>query len=121
LGLPELIKESSEEVEADDIKDEELLEKLREMGHPAKLFGESHKQRLRRFRKLGIVMTTGPYSYVFGAGGREGYEGGKGPRGRRRQEVSVQAVGFLLHDGLDRVGVCSGEGEERHICKQGGI
>jgi len=60
LGLPELIKETSEEVEADDIKDEELFEKLRSMGHPAKLFGESHKQRLRRFRKLGTVMTTGP-------------------------------------------------------------
>jgi pre-mRNA-splicing factor 18 len=60
LGLPELIKETSEEVDADDIKDEELLEKLREMGQPAKLFGESHKQRLRRFRKLGVVMTTGP-------------------------------------------------------------
>jgi pre-mRNA-splicing factor 18 len=60
LGLPELVKETSEEVEADDIKDEELFEKLRAMGHPAKLFGESHKQRLRRFRKLGIVVTTGP-------------------------------------------------------------
>jgi pre-mRNA-splicing factor 18 len=58
LGLPELVKETSEEVEVDDIKDEELVEKLREMGHPAKLFGESHKQRLKRFRKLGIVMTT---------------------------------------------------------------
>jgi len=60
LGLPELIKETSEEVDADDIKDEELVEKLREMGQPITLFGESHKQRLRRFRKLGIVMTTGP-------------------------------------------------------------
>merc|ERR1711939_911390 len=55
LGLPELIKETSEEVDADDIKDEELVEKLREMGQPITLFGESHKQRLRRFRKLGIV------------------------------------------------------------------
>ncbi|CZR54370.1 related to potassium channel regulatory factor [Phialocephala subalpina] len=60
LGLPELVKETSEEVEVDDIKDDELIEKLREMGQPATLFGESHKQRLRRFRKLGIVMTTGP-------------------------------------------------------------
>jgi len=60
LGLPELVKEASEEVEVDDIPDEELIEKLRAMGHPAKLFGESHKQRLRRFRKLGIIMTTGP-------------------------------------------------------------
>ena len=58
LGLPELVKEIKEEVEVDDIEDEELVEKLREMGHPAKLFGESHKQRLRRFRKLGVIMTT---------------------------------------------------------------
>lgn len=57
LGLPELVKETSEEVEVDDIKDEELVEKLRAMGQPAKLFGESHKLRLRRYRKLGIVMT----------------------------------------------------------------
>lgn len=60
LGLPELVTETSEEVDADDVKDEELVEKLREMGQPVTLFGESHKQRLRRFRKLGIVMTTGP-------------------------------------------------------------
>lgn len=60
LGLPELIKEVSEEVEKDDIEDEELVSKLREMGHPAKLFGESHKQRLRRYKKVSIVMTTGP-------------------------------------------------------------
>jgi pre-mRNA-splicing factor 18 len=60
LGLPELVKENSEEVEADDVEDEELVEKLRAMGEPSKLFGESHKQRLKRFRKLGIIMTTGP-------------------------------------------------------------
>jgi pre-mRNA-splicing factor 18 len=59
LGLPELIKEVEEEVEEDDVKEEELVEKLREMGQPIKLFGESHKQRVRRFRKLGIVITTG--------------------------------------------------------------
>ncbi|CAD6442729.1 00b04c3b-4eb2-413b-a9da-5963cb0c5c1f [Sclerotinia trifoliorum] len=60
LGLPELVKQHVEEVEEDDIPDEELILKLREMGHPAKLFAESHKQRLRRYRKLGVVMTTGP-------------------------------------------------------------
>lgn len=61
LGLPELIKENSEEtVEEDDIGDEELVEKLRSMGEPSRLFGENHKQRLKRFRKLGIVMTRGP-------------------------------------------------------------
>lgn len=60
LGLPELVKEESVEMDEDDIPDEELVEKLRAMGHPAKLFGESHKQRLKRFKKLGIVMTKGP-------------------------------------------------------------
>ncbi|KAH8815709.1 hypothetical protein F5884DRAFT_190050 [Xylogone sp. PMI_703] len=61
LGLPELVKEDSAEIaKEDDIEDEELLEKLRAMGEPAKLFGESHKQRLRRYRKLGTVMTNGP-------------------------------------------------------------
>ena len=60
LGLPELVKESSEEVVVDDIKDEELIELLRAKGHPAKLFGESHKERLARYRKVSIVMTTGP-------------------------------------------------------------
>lgn len=60
LGLPELVKDTTEEVDPDDIPDEELVEKLREMGAPSKLFGETHKQCLRRYRKLGIVMTTGP-------------------------------------------------------------
>lgn len=57
LGLPELVKASSEEVEVDDIGDEVLVERLREMGQPVTLFGESHRLRLRRYRKLGVVMT----------------------------------------------------------------
>lgn len=61
LGLPELIQEEeADDVIEDDVVEEELVEKLREMGQPVKLFGESHKQRVKRFRKLGIVMTTGP-------------------------------------------------------------
>jgi pre-mRNA-splicing factor 18 len=60
LGLPELVKEESVEVDEDDINDDELFQKLRAMGEPVKLFGETHKQRLRRFRKLGTVMTKGP-------------------------------------------------------------
>jgi len=61
LGLPELVeKEAEEEVLEDDIPDAELAEKLRAMGEPVMLFGESHKQRLRRFRRLGTVMTKGP-------------------------------------------------------------
>jgi pre-mRNA-splicing factor 18 len=60
LGLPELVKEEIEEVKEGDLKDEELVEKLRAMGEPAKLFGENHKQRSRRFRRLGVVMANGP-------------------------------------------------------------
>ena len=61
LGLPELVDEGvKEEVDKDDIPDAELIEKLRGMGEPARLFGETHKARLRRFRKLGVVMTKGP-------------------------------------------------------------
>lgn len=60
LGLPELVKETSEEVpEADDVEGEELVRRLREMGEPARLFGESHKQRLRRWKKASIVVTKG--------------------------------------------------------------
>lgn len=61
VGLPELVeKEEEEEVDADDIVDGELVEKLREIGEPARLFGENHRQRLRRFRRLATVMTKGP-------------------------------------------------------------
>jgi pre-mRNA-splicing factor 18 len=61
LGLPELVEEGQkEEVVEDDVPEEELVEKLRKMGEPAILFGESHKARLKRFRKLGVVMTKGP-------------------------------------------------------------
>src|SRR5271167_242949 len=50
LGLPELVEQEGKgEVEKDDIPDDELVEKLREMGEPAKVFGETHKMRLRRF------------------------------------------------------------------------
>ncbi|PTB66554.1 hypothetical protein BBK36DRAFT_1201598 [Trichoderma citrinoviride] len=66
LGLPELVKgeengsgkEGSPAV--DDIPDDELIQKLRELGQPAKLFGESHAGRLRRYKKLTTVVTQGP-------------------------------------------------------------
>ncbi|KAK1237865.1 hypothetical protein MKX08_002444 [Trichoderma sp. CBMAI-0020] len=65
LGLPELVKgdENGDEKNgdaADDIPDDELIEKLRALGHPAKLFGESHAARLRRHKKLTTVLTKGP-------------------------------------------------------------
>jgi len=71
IGLPELerkdagregtpLKEGEE-----DIADDELRVKLRELDEPRLLFGETHIQRLRRYRKLiaralAPVMTRGP-------------------------------------------------------------
>ncbi|KAL1980711.1 hypothetical protein VTN96DRAFT_3628 [Rasamsonia emersonii] len=61
LGLPELPPRSDsttsrEETPAaeneEDMDEEEVIRKLREMGEPARLFGESHKGRVRRYRRL---------------------------------------------------------------------
>ncbi|KZF23961.1 hypothetical protein L228DRAFT_227812 [Xylona heveae TC161] len=38
--------------EDEDIPDDELVSKLRELSEPVTLFGESHKQRVRRYRRL---------------------------------------------------------------------
>lgn len=66
LGLPELVKGEDNGTAkdggsaADDIPDDELVRKLRELGQPARLFGESHAGRLKRYRKLTTVVTQGP-------------------------------------------------------------
>ncbi|KAI2782940.1 hypothetical protein F4815DRAFT_411335 [Daldinia loculata] len=68
LGLPELSKEdgsSSREgstgAEGDeDIPEEALVSKLRELGQPATLFGETHRAKLKRYRRLTTVVTAGP-------------------------------------------------------------
>lgn len=65
LGLPELVKASSEDVAEveegmEDIPDEELATKLRALGEPAMLFGEGHVARMRRYRRLTTVVTKGP-------------------------------------------------------------
>lgn len=59
LGLPELPPNGTNSKEGtpledgeEDIPEEGLLMKLRELGEPAVLFGESHRARLRRYRKL---------------------------------------------------------------------
>ncbi|TGJ81660.1 hypothetical protein E0Z10_g7086, partial [Xylaria hypoxylon] len=44
----------------EDIPDEELAAKLRELGEPAKLFGETHRAQLKRYRRLTTVITAGP-------------------------------------------------------------
>jgi pre-mRNA-splicing factor 18 len=55
LGLPELPARgetpTSEDAE-EDIDEEELTKKLRELEEPARLFGENHRARLRRYRRL---------------------------------------------------------------------
>ncbi|MCJ1308467.1 mRNA splicing protein prp18 [Agyrium rufum] len=69
LGLPEIPPSNANGdkddavPEAEDISEAELLTKLRSLAVPAILFGETHKQRLRRYRALTIVapvMTNGP-------------------------------------------------------------
>lgn len=64
LGLPEVPPSRPESADGsskegtplaedeDDIDDDELIRKLREMDEPARLFGESHRARLRRYRRL---------------------------------------------------------------------
>ncbi|KAI0841688.1 hypothetical protein F5Y06DRAFT_260167 [Hypoxylon sp. FL0890] len=68
LGLPELPRQESTSSsregslgpEEEDIPEEQLVAKLRELGHPATLFGESHRAKLKRYRKLTTVVTAGP-------------------------------------------------------------
>ncbi|KAJ4133663.1 hypothetical protein NW768_005251 [Fusarium equiseti] len=65
LGLPELVKAKSEDIEegvhaSEDVPEEELIEKLRALGEPVVLFGESHAARVRRYRRLTTVITKGP-------------------------------------------------------------
>ncbi|PHH55625.1 Pre-mRNA-splicing factor 18 [Ceratocystis fimbriata CBS 114723] len=68
LGLPELKKVDDAEAESrkaqedgvDDVAEEELALRLRELGHPVRLFGESHWQRVRRYHRLATVVTDGP-------------------------------------------------------------
>ncbi|KAF2203075.1 hypothetical protein GQ43DRAFT_412340 [Delitschia confertaspora ATCC 74209] len=72
LGLPELLPKNLDKTdgspvpEKEDIPDEELVQKLRVLAEPARLFGETHKQRLKRYKRLvGIesvaaIVTDGP-------------------------------------------------------------
>ncbi|KAI0587410.1 hypothetical protein Alg130_00596 [Pyrenophora tritici-repentis] len=73
LGLPDLPpkkKDGDEDgtpiPEDEDVPDEELVERLRALQEPARLFGETHKQRLKRYKKrvgadsLAAIMTDGP-------------------------------------------------------------
>jgi pre-mRNA-splicing factor 18 len=68
LGLPELEKKSDAAEGAllkegeEDMADEELREKLRELHEPRVLFGETHVQRLRRYRKLTAKALAPPMS-----------------------------------------------------------
>ncbi|KAI1504280.1 hypothetical protein F5X99DRAFT_56493 [Biscogniauxia marginata] len=67
LGLPEVSPNSNDDDDEgnneggnEDIPDEELVRRLRELGEPATLFGETHRSRLRRYRRLTTVVTAGP-------------------------------------------------------------
>lgn len=73
LGLPDLPprKKDGEEggtpiPEDEDIPEEELVQKLRVLEEPVQLFGETHKQKLKRYKKrlgadsLAAITTDGP-------------------------------------------------------------
>ncbi|KAI1152803.1 hypothetical protein F4825DRAFT_450105 [Nemania diffusa] len=68
LGLPERKKDEGDnddegdgkEEGEEDIPDDELTPKLRALGEPAVLFGETHRARLKRYRRLTTVVTAGP-------------------------------------------------------------
>lgn len=64
LGLPETAPVEETKAEQDDgeedIPEEELVGKLRELGEPAYLYAETHVAKLRRYRRLTTVMTSGP-------------------------------------------------------------
>lgn len=65
LGLPELVRENSNDADAglldglEDIKEDNLVAKLRMIGQPTCLFGEGHASRVRRYIKLTTVVTDG--------------------------------------------------------------
>ncbi|GAB0135157.1 hypothetical protein EsDP_00003504 [Epichloe bromicola] len=67
LGLPELVKkgkggegDGENGADGNHVPEEALREKLRELGHPVMMFGESHAARVRRYRRLTQVMSKGP-------------------------------------------------------------
>ncbi|KAM4062194.1 prp18 domain-containing protein [Hirsutella rhossiliensis] len=67
LGLPDLDEDKGDGDEdgaaaggVEDLPEPELVAQLRALGQPAKLFGESHAARLRRYRKLKTLVTDGP-------------------------------------------------------------
>lgn len=79
LGLPDLPDKASDatndskegtplgDLESEDISDDELTTKLRSLSEPIRLFGESHKARLKRYLNLvkrsltpTVKMTNGP-------------------------------------------------------------
>ncbi|KAL2041022.1 hypothetical protein N7G274_006480 [Stereocaulon virgatum] len=65
LGLPELPdkkeqRDDAPELEEEDILDHQLLQNLRALAEPAILFGETHAQRLNRYRKLTATVPSKP-------------------------------------------------------------
>lgn len=58
LGLPDLPPKKSDKDETpvpegeEDLSEEDLIERLRKLAEPARLFGETHRQRLKRYKRL---------------------------------------------------------------------
>lgn len=72
LGLPDLPpKDTGHDASPlldgeDDIPNGDLIDKLRSINEPVALFGESHRQRLRRYRRLVATSATQPLKYSSG-------------------------------------------------------
>ncbi|KAJ5901494.1 hypothetical protein N7495_002022 [Penicillium taxi] len=65
LGLPDLPEKSEDvgdnaatDAAEEDIEEDELFERLRELDEPTRLFGENHRSRLRRYRRLVLRAAT---------------------------------------------------------------
>ena len=118
LGLPDLPEDKPEDVpEEEDIEEDELIEKLRAMDAPARLFGEDYKARLRRYRRLvqraaipKQKITDGPIPTTLEpvSGGTDDHSGND-PQGPRESTVPFPAVGLILQHGFVRMGIGSGK------------
>lgn len=61
-AMPEAAESENDDDDEGDIPDDELIAKLRALGEPATVFGETHAARIRRFRRAtsGAFSASGP-------------------------------------------------------------
>jgi len=91
-----------------------LVAKLRVLDEPAKLFGETHRQRLKRYRRLTgqenavATLTDGPIPTTLElVPEAEMKVEAKLPKRCRGTKVLVSTAGFIFHYGTERMGDCA--------------